>query len=253
MDCTLQKAGIWKRIAAYLLDLILLAILATGAMAGLSAILHYDEKSDRVTEFYYEYGQRYGIDLHITEQAYEQLPEEERALYEQANIAMNSDEEMIYAYHLLFNASLVIASLGIFLAYLVLEFLVPLFLGNGQTLGKKVFGIGVMRSNFTKLRNPVLFVRGVLGKYTIETMIPVYLLLASVFGTMGALGGAVAVLLPLVNVLVTLITRPHVALHDLLADTVAVDLASQRIFENAEERIEYLKRIHAEEAARASY
>ena len=128
MDCTLQKAGIWKRIAAYLLDLILLAILATGAMAGLSAILRYDEKSDRVTEFYYEYGQRYGIDLHITEQAYEQLSAEERALYEQATIAMNSDEEMIYAYQLLFNSSLVIASLGILLAYLVLEFLIPLFL-----------------------------------------------------------------------------------------------------------------------------
>ena len=77
MNCTLQRAGIWKRISAYLLDLILLAILATGAIAGLSAILGYDEKMGRVTQFYQEYETIYGIDFDITEEDYLKLREGE--------------------------------------------------------------------------------------------------------------------------------------------------------------------------------
>ena len=42
-------------------------------------------------------------------------------------------------------------------------------------------------------------------------------------------------------------------LHDALAATVAVDMASQRIFETPEERVEYIKRLHAEEASRQEY
>ena len=42
-------------------------------------------------------------------------------------------------------------------------------------------------------------------------------------------------------------------LHDVLAATVAVDMASQRIFETPEERVEYIKRLHAEETSRQEY
>lgn len=253
MNCTLQRAGIWKRISAYLLDLILLAILATGALAGLSAVFGYDEKMNRVTQFYQEYEAAYGIDFDITEEEYLKLPEETKAAYDTANQAMNRDEEMLYAYNLLFNISMIMVTLGILLAYLILEFLIPLFFGNGQTVGKKIFGIGLMRSNFTRLKNPVLFVRAILGKYTIETMIPVFLILMSVFGTMGAVGGLAAILIPVINVITMSATRTNSALHDMLADTVAVDLASQLIFETEAERIEYQKKLHAEEVARATY
>ena len=58
---------------------------------------------------------------------------------------------------------------------------VPLKLGNGQTIGKKVFGIGVMRVDGVQLTTIQLFIRTILGKFTLETMIPVYIVLMIFF------------------------------------------------------------------------
>ena len=41
--------------------------------------------------------------------------------------------------------------------------------------------------------------------------------------------------------------------NDILANTIAVDYASQRIFDSTEDLIEYKKKIHAEEAAKREY
>ena len=42
-------------------------------------------------------------------------------------------------------------------------------------------------------------------------------------------------------------------LHDLMANTVAIDLASQMIFDTPEAMIAYKEKVHAEMAARESY
>ena len=253
MNFDLQIIGIWKRISALLFDFIVMAMVAAGIATAMSALLGYDRYMDRVTAFYDEYAERYDVDFSISEEDYAKLSEEDRLRYEEANKAMNADPEAVYAYEMLSYLALVIVSIGLLLAFLLLEFAVPLFFGNGQTLGKKIFGVAVVRSNGVKLRAPVLFVRAILGKYTIETMIPVLLILMIFFGSLGVVGTAVILGIAVAQLLVTGLTRHHKSIHDLLADTVAVELASQMIFESEEERIAYVEAQHREQAERAPY
>ena len=84
-------------------------------------------------------------------------------------------------------------------------------------------------------------------------MIPVLLIIMIFFGSLGVVGTAVILGIAAVQVIVTGVTRHHRAIHDLLSDTVAVELASQMIFDSEEERIAYIEARHREKAERASY
>ena len=251
MNIELQKANMWKRISAGLFDGILLAMLAVGLAFLLSVVLGYDGHTAQLEARYAEYEARYGITLDITSADYDAMTEEERAQYDAVLAAFAEDREAGYLYSLLINLTLVIITFGILLSYLILELIVPLLFGNGQTLGKKVFGIGVMHVNALKITPQMLFIRTVLGKYTLETMIPVLLILMIFFGIIGIEGTAIILVLALVQVVLLAATRTRSAIHDLLAQSVTVDLASQMIFENAEARMNYVKNRAAEEAARA--
>ena len=251
MNIELQKANMWKRISAGLFDGILLAMLAVGLAFLLSVVLGYDGHTAQLEARYAEYEARYGITLDITSADYEAMTEEERGQYDAALAAFAEDREAGYLYSLLINLTLVIITFGILLSYLILELIVPLLFGNGQTLGKKVFGIGVMHVNALKITPQMLFIRTVLGKYTLETMIPVLLILMIFFGIIGIEGTAIILVLAIVQVVLLAATRTRSAIHDLLAQSVTVDLASQMIFENAEARMNYVKNRAAEEAARA--
>ena len=146
-----------------------------------------------------------------------------------------------------------IASLSILLGYLILEFFVPIKFGNGQTIGKKIFGIGVMRTDSVKVTAPLLFIRTILGKFTIETMIPVLIILMIFFNTIGLVGTVILGLILLLQVILMIVTHTNSVLHDVLAKTVVIDLPSQMIFESEEELMEYKKKVHAEKAARQAY
>ena len=77
----------------------------------------------------------------------------------------------------LVNYTFIIISFSILIGFLIVEFLFPMIFKNGQTLGKKIFGIGVMRVDGVKVTTPILFVRSILGKFTIETMMPVLMVI----------------------------------------------------------------------------
>ena len=247
MDCTLQKADIRKRASAYLFDFILLGILATFFAWLLSIVLNYNGYNERMTDYYSQYESLYGIDFRITEEEYSMLSDLQKAAYQEANTAMNQNGELLYTYRMLFNLMLITATVSIFLAHLVLEFFVPFFLGNGQTMGKRIFGIAVMRTEGLRLTPPVLFIRAILGKYTVEVMVPVFLLLLTAFGNFGMVGLASAALVGLLNPTLMGLSHTNSALHDLLADTVTVELASQQIFENREELVAHQKTLHTAE------
>ena len=247
MNLSLQKANFWKRISAFLFDFILLGMIAVGLAAALSALFGYNSYTERMTELYERYEEEYGIDLDISEEEYMKLTDDKKQAYADANKAMNEDEETLYVYNMLFNLALIIISLSLLITYLVFEFAVPMFFGNGQTLGKKVFGIAVMRTNSVKLTGPVLFIRSVLGKFTMETMIPVLILMMVVFGDLGFVGTILLILILVLELITVASTKTRSAIHDLLSDTVVVDLASQYIFESEEALIEYKKQLHKEE------
>jgi uncharacterized RDD family membrane protein YckC len=151
------------------------------------------------------------------------------------------------------NLTLVITSIGILLGYLLLEFAVPLMFKNGQTIGKKIFGIALMRNDGVKINTVMLFVRTVLGKYTIETMIPVLIIIMTFFGSAGIVGLAVLLLIGVLELVMLCITKTRSCIHDLLAYTVAVDMQSQMIFESPEALLEYKKKLHADVVADSDY
>lgn len=242
----LQKANMWKRISAALFDLILLVAVVIGVAYLLSSMLGYDTYADRLQALYDRYETEYNLSFDITSEEYNALSEADRNRYDEANEAFGQDEEAVYLYQMMYNHTLLIITFSILAAYLLLEFLVPLLLRNGQTLGKKVFGIGVMREDGVKLTPLLLFARTVLGKYTVETMIPVLILVMIYFEIMGIVGVVVILGLGILQLVLMIVNQARTPLHDKLAHTVTVDMASQMIFDSPEELLAYKKRIHAE-------
>ena len=253
MVTDLQKANLWKRIAAWVLDIMLLCVLAVGAGALLAYLLGYNEYYGQLNEGYARYETQYGVEFDITQEDYLALPDDRRENYDAAYAALIADEEVMHAYNMVTSQIMLIATLGILVGMLVLEFIVPLWLKNGQTVGKKVFALGVMRTDGVRITPVQLFVRTVLGKFTVETMIPVYVVLMLFFNITGSLGTVLLAGLGLAQIIILAATKTNAQLHDLLAGTVVVDFSSQRIFRSTGELIEYTKQIHAEKAAREGY
>lgn len=249
----LQKASFWKRISAWLFDGILTSILAVGLALVLSTLLGYDTYDRSVEDAYARYEAQYGITFDISQETYLEMSEEDRAQYDAAYAALTADEEAMYAYNMMLNLSLVILSLGILAAILIWEFLVPLFLGNGQTLGKKIFSIGLVRNDGVQVNTMQLFTRTLLGKFTIETMIPVYILVMLFWGIMDVTGTMILAALLIAQCCILGFSRTNALIHDLLAGTVVVDISSQMIFRTTEDLIAYKKKIHAEMVSRRDY
>lgn len=249
----LQKANMWKRISAALLDIILLVIVVIGVALLLSSVLGYDGVSAKMENTYASYEQTYGIRFDITQEEYTALDDAARAQYDAAQKALSEDEELLRLYSTLLNYTLIIVTFSVLAAYLLLEFVVPLLFKNGQTLGKKVFGVGVMREDGVKLTPLLLFIRTVLGKYTVETMIPVMILLLIFFQVMGIFGIVLLGILLTVEIALLIANQARPLLHDKMARTVCIDMASQMIFESEEDLIEYQKRKQAEKAKKADY
>lgn len=253
MDFDLQKASMWKRISAFLFDAILLSVVAVLLGWGISALAGYDGYNRTVKESYEKYSQEYGVDLRLTQSEYEALPEEEARKVDAGFAALNADGKALRANQMMLQLSVLIVSMGFFFAYLLMEFFIPLKLGTGQTLGKKIFGIGLMKTEGIKVNGVTLFIRAILGKYTFETMIPVLIALMIYWGTIGVVGPAVIFLILAVEAVVLISTRTNSLIHDLLAGTVVIDAASQRIFDTPEALAEYKAKIHAELVARQEY
>ena len=251
MKYDLQKASPMKRLAAWLLDAILLCVLTSCFVWAVSDIVGIGDRTAQLNAHYERYEAQYGISFDLDQAAKDAMSQEEREAYDKARAeaeeAMVNDEAMMESYFAVIQAFILAGCIGIFLAKIVLEFVVPMMMRNGQTIGKKAFGLAVMRSNSVQINGTRLFIRAILGKYTLETMVPIFLLILA-FTSMGL----VALILFLVvsaTQLILMITTPTSArIHDLMADTVVVDMQSQLIFDSEQSRTEYLQRIAAEKA-----
>lgn len=249
----LQKASFWKRISAFMLDAIVLVILAVGCGAALSGAFHFDEHNETVQAAYARYESEYNISFELTQEEYEAMLPEERARFDEAYAALIADEEAMYAYNMTIYLSLSITTISILIAVILLEFVGPMILGNGQTLGKKIFGLGVMRVDGVRLTTIQLFIRTFLGKFTIEIMVPVLLALALFFNIIGIVGLFVLCGILLLQIILLGVSKTNSAIHDHLAGTVVIDIASQRIFDTTDDMIEYKKKMAAEKAAKQAY
>ena len=249
----IQKASVFKRLGAYLLDFILLVTLVTGGWAMFSRIVDYNDCAKKLESVYDRYEQEYGIDFSISMEEYEVLPDEELQKYTDANKAMNEDQEALDVYNLKIYLEMMLASSSILLAYTVLEIVIPLILKNGQTVGKKVFGLCVMHKDGIRVSKIQVCFRALLGKYTIETMLPVMIYLLKYYKALGTTGSLIVALLVMAQLFFLLYTRTNRAIHDMLCNTVVVDYHSQMIFDCEEDLIAYKEAYAAEMAKEADY
>ena len=236
----MQKASFGKRIIAAIFDGILVSILAVGLAALLTIILNTDKHISYVENAY----AKYGIELDITQEEYENLTDEKREVFD------NALEEATYHYNMWMHLTLLTLTFSVLIAVVAVEFVVPLLLGNGQTIGKKVFGIALMHQEGIKINNIQLFARTVLGKFAIELMIPLYIItMIFFFNSIGIISIILMFTLFVAQIVCFFASRTNSPIHDLLAGTVAVDMASQKIFADREALLEYIKAKHKDIAA----
>ena len=261
MSIGLQKANFFKRISAWLFDIVMCVVLATGGMALMAELINYDFQYTKLTELETKYNElqqpyldayeaEHGVNFDITQEEFNNLSAEEREALQAHLNAFNEElskkEDVQKQYALIEAQSSVVTtytflmiSISLLIVFIAWYFIVPYILRDGRTLGKKIFGLAVMRTNSVRISNPVLFIRSILGMYTMETMAPILFLLMTYFG-MGSVGLIAAVLVAVLDIGVMIYTPTRSSIHDLLADTVVVDFSSQRIFESQEALNAYL-------------
>lgn len=243
MGFDIQKASVLNRISAGILDFILLIVVAAGCALLMAVICDIDGHQDNVQNYINHYEQEYGIEFDFVDSdEFKEMTESEQQAYkekcDEAYAALNADQDAMKEWLLVMNLTLLIVSIGILLSYLILEFIIPLIFKNGQTIGKKVFGIALMHTNCVKVRSVAMFIRSILGKYVIETMIPVLMIIMMYFNVIGLVSVIVLAGILILEVVVYFVSKNCSLIHDVLAKTVAVDLASQMIYNTEEEATE---------------
>ena len=137
MTNQIQKANFGKRTAAWLFDGILTGILAVAFGVLLSWLLGYDSYSQTLEKAYAHYESQYGVAFEMSLEQYEAMTEAEQANYNEAYEALIADTQAMHAYNMMISLTMVIVSIGILLALVLWEFIMPLWFGHGRTLGKK--------------------------------------------------------------------------------------------------------------------
>ena len=251
----------YKRISAWMFDAIILVTFIVGIAALLSLAFGYDAKMERMEEIYSEckekYEEKYKVDLDLDGESYDKLSEKEKENYnkalDEANAEIKESVELRYLTDWMFSVALLIVIFSILIGFAALEFVVPLIFKNGQTLGKKIFGIAVMREDGVRITPMVLFVRSILGKYTIETMVPIFMVYLILFAGAGLFGTIALIMIFAFQLGLLIKTKTNSAIHDILSYTVTVDLASQMIFDTKDDLIAYKNKVHAEATDKQDY
>ena len=253
MEMSLQRASVWKRFAAWLLDAILVCVLSVGVAFLLSMLFGFDSRLEKLTASYERYEQEWGITFNISEAEYNELSDEEKENYKNASEALEKDTEVIVLYNEVINLALLTISISLLVSIMILEFAVPLIFKNGKTIGKLLFSICLSRPDHVKVSVFQLFVRALLGKYTLETMLPIYIIMLTLFGSLGSIGTRVLIVFFGVQLVIFSASRNGTFIHDLIAATVCVDYSAQKIFDSPEALLEYQKALHRESAQNSDY
>jgi uncharacterized RDD family membrane protein YckC len=249
----LQKGSMWKRISAFLFDFIIMTVITVLFALMLSWATGYDGWQQSFSDAYRRVEDEYGVHLDLNYEEYKALTEEQNDRLTAAYDALREDGAAMKAYQMIRTLSQLIVSISILLGVLIWEFVIPLKLKDGRTLGKKIFGLALMRTDGVRVSTVSLFIRAFLGKYTIEIMIPVLIIMMIYWGAIGIIAPIILALILIVEIGVVTFTRTNSMIHDLLAGTVVVDYMSQMIFDTPEAMIAYKEKIAAEQALKEPY
>jgi len=245
-----HKAKPIKRLGAYVIDLILLLVITAAVALAIYSAMDYNTYEDKYVTSCEKYGQQFGVDLSASRTEQATLPEEEFEKYNQAWEALNADEETMDAIKQMLRIELVSLMAGFLVGYVILEIMIPLIFKNGQTVGKKIFGLCVMHKYHVRVGFMQIIYRTILGKYFIETIIPVVMYKLNDYGVLGMTASLVLAAIAMTQGFIVMMSQANCGIHDKLFHTVVADFKKQHIFDNWNDRFDFEEAYEKEMAER---
>ena len=250
-----------KRFGAWVIDIILVIIVATGIALFTSMIYGYDNYNNVCHEKEIQYGVyvessegtfEYENKKYVLVTEIESISKEEAT---QRKTALYQDIEYREAYSKRSVGQVIIVTTGIVVSLTIFEFIVPLILKHGRTVGMRFFDIGYVTEEGIEVNVRTLFVRFLFGKLVVGALIPYSgLMLSILMPTYYTFVGLVALIgVPVLNILLLCITPEKRGIHDFLAKCVPVDNSCQIYFDNVEDLVKAKKEEKANKTEKKYY
>lgn len=238
-----KQAPIAKRIGAFIVDLILVLVIATGLAWATSAIYGYDKYSNKIQESYITYGvlvedeEKGKIEVNGNKYTYcNEIPSLTQEECNERYKACAKDKDFQEAFQKRNIGMVVIVTTAGFVSLLIYSFIIPLFLKHGRSLGSYLFGIGYVTEDDIEITPKHLLVRFLFGRFIIEVIIPfsgiMYILLQTGFGIVGIIIIAGVVL---GNIYTLCFSQHKRGIHDIVAKVKPIDNTCQIYFKTVEE------------------
>lgn len=259
----IKQAKISTRIYAFLIDLLIFIVIFSASMFLLNTYSKdyndskkiYDEKClehNLVIEKTNENGEKYTANwtvydfmmssfsspgCHVEkEEDIKDVSDECQIEYSdfltKQNEVFGKDEVAVSTYNKIVKYRIGFYAISSFLALLIINIVFPLIFKNGQTLGKKVFKLGLVSKKGIKVNFANIGLRFLIGIFAFEVFpFMLYLAVSNVY-TIGLLLGMA---LSFVNFCLFIFTKNHVMVHDYVGGTVVVDLHTTIVFNSVEE------------------
>lgn len=227
-----KVAAAHKRFAAFFIDLVVFILLLTGVTWIVGDIAGYNRNAELLEEKYVEHG-IYIVDEKTNEYIFCDTTQK---VCQDGWVTFNKDEEACKYYDKSVELTTLILTISVFVTYAALEFVVPLLFKNGQTIGMFILKIGLVSNDGVRVNHKQMFVRFIIGKYIVATMIPIYGLIFLFFNLYGGLLGLIAFASILgIDLLMTLASPKKAGIANSISSCYACDLDTSMIYDTIEE------------------
>lgn len=259
----IRQAKMSKRICAFFVDLFIFVIIFSLSMLICNSFMDYkdskaiyDEKCleyNLVVEKVNEEGETYAASWTIYDfllsdfasagckvekeedikEISEECQKEFNDFLTKQNEEFGKDKVALDAYESVVNYRVSFFVISSFLPLLLINFVFPLIFKNGQTLGKKLFKLGLVNKDGVRARTTNIITRFLIGIFAFEVLpLMIYLAVSNVYTICLLIGLAVT----FVNFILFIFTNSHKMIHDVVGGTIVVDLHTTIIFDSIEEK-----------------
>ncbi len=220
---SIKNAGFFQRLVAFLFDLIIIFFLnftlSVIAIVPISNHFGYDDLVQEYNAQLLEFNLgEYDENNEFVIFNFDDINQDDlQAFYDDPEAKAISNRKYVF--------DLIQISAGLFIAEIIVMFIVPLLFKNGQTLGKKLMKLGLVDNYGLRVKPMNVFVRFLIGWFVFETAMSLI--------TMTMFGLPIFIL---VSMLMLLLTKNKRALHDVIGSTIVVSLDKMVVFDSGEER-----------------
>ncbi len=193
MESYNERRVLLKRFSSGLLDLVILLLLSFFFIFLLSRLLHFNYYETSLIEY---------------DSSYEDL-------IELGGVGNDYKKTLFEVFFILL--------FGVFIAFLLLEFIVPIVLKDGRSIGKRVFLLSLASPRGGEVKVFSLFIRSIIGKYLVETLPILLSILMFFFNLNPTIFVVSGICVWMVNIILLFAFPKGRLIHDILAFTYVVE------------------------------